>query len=338
VSPPLVSVLLPVRNAASTVVRAIQSVQAQTWCDWELVAVPNGSTDATMALLEDLTQADQRIQIINMPGADLVAALNGGLQRCGGEYIARMDADDEMHPVRLSRQISALHDHPELGLVGCRVSFGGDESAQAGYAEHVRWLNQQVSPEQLWRSRFVESPFAHPSVMWRRGVSAAHGGYRSGDFPEDYELWLRWWEAGVVMGKVDEDLMTWHDSPNRLSRVDARYAVEAFFRIKAPYIASELERSRRGRQVWIAGAGRPTRRRAAELEKHGITITGYLDVDPRKIGQRIGGLPVVGWCDLPPPSEAVVLSYVGNRGAREKVRTAMEDQGRREGSDYWLCA
>lgn len=337
-SAPVVSVLLPVHNGAGTLGRAIGSLRGQRLTDWELVVVENGSTDGTAGLLAELARVDHRIRIMNMDSPGLVAALNRGLAGCRGEFIARMDADDEMRPERLTAQIAALRANPGWGLVSCRVTFGGDEVAQAGYAEHVRWLNEQIEPAALRLARFVESPVAHPSVMWRRSVSETHGGYREGDFPEDYELWLRWFDAGVQMGKVDQALLTWHDSPRRMSRLDPRYRAEAFFRLKASFLASELDRSGRCREVWVAGAGRPTRQRAAELAHHGVVITGYLDVDPRKIGQRIAGCPVVGPDQLPDKAQAVVLSYVGNRGARAKVRSLLNSQGRKEGEDFWLCA
>jgi len=338
VTSPRVSVLLPVCNAAATVARAVASVQVQTMAAWELVMVENGSTDETPAILAGLAADDPRIHILNMPEPDLVAALNRGLGCCRGEFVARLDADDEMHPARLADQVAAMVEHPDWGVVGCRVAFGGDVTTQAGYAEHVTWLNAQITPDEIWRSRFVESPLAHPSVMWRRSVSAAHGGYRAGDFPEDYELWLRWLEAGVRMGKIEAERLVWHDAPDRLSRTDDRYRTDAFFRTKAVYVARELSRSGRGRAVWVAGAGRPTRQRAAELERHGVTISGYWDIDPRKIGQTVAGRPVVGTADLPHRDEIVVLSYVGNRGARAKVRSRLGGQGRQEGKDFWLCA
>lgn len=318
--------------------RALDSLATQTLRDWELLLVNNGSTDGTTHLAAARAENDRRIRLLNMDDADLVGALNWGLAATRGPLVARMDADDEMHPDRLAEQVEALEINPTWGLVGSGVDFGGDASAQAGYAAHVAWLNGQISPLQIRLARFVESPFAHPSVMWRREVSESHGGYRAGDFPEDYELWLRWLDAGVVMGKVPRSLLIWHDSPGRLSRADSRYRPEAFYALKARFIATELARTGNGREVWIAGSGRPTRQRAGGLERHGVVPVGYADVAPRKIGQSINGRPVVSPGQLPAPDRVVVLAYVGNRGARKKLRALFTQQGRVEGKDFWLCA
>ncbi len=336
---PCVSIIMPVRNAAATLAVALASVQGQTLAAWEAVVVDDGSTDDSVALVRRVAAADPRVRLMRpaeRPG--LVGALNLGLAAAQARLIARMDADDRMHPERLARQAARLEAEPALGLVGCGVDFGGDAVAQAGYAAHVEWLNTVNTPEEIWLNRFVEAPLAHPSVMFRRELVSQFGGYAEGPGPEDYELWLRWLEAGVRMAKVPEALLTWQDSPGRASRVDARYDVEAFFAVKAGYVAKELARSGGGRAVWIAGAGRPTRKRAALLEPHGVVIAGYVDIDPRKIGGRVAGRPVVGPEDLPPAGEAIVLSYVANRGARGKVRAMLKAQGRMEGRDFWLCA
>ncbi|HVT72614.1 MAG TPA: glycosyltransferase [Lacunisphaera sp.] len=335
---PAVSIVLPVRDAAATIARAVASVQAQTAGDWELLAVDDGSTDGTRAWLQAAAGRDRRIRLVEPPAHGLVPALNAGLAQARGGFIARMDADDECHPERLAGQAAYLATHPGTGLVSCLVDFGGDRAAQSGYALHVDWLNALVTPEQIALNRFIESPLAHPSVMFRRELVARLGGYRAGAFPEDYELWLRWLDAGVTMAKVPRALLAWHDAPGRLSRVDPRYSPEAFFAVKAEYVARELQRVGGGRAVWVWGAGRPTRKRAAHLQSHGVRIAGYIDVDPAKIGRRIDGVPVVGPGQVPPPAAAFVLGYVGTRGARELIRADLGRRGRVEGRDFLMCA
>ena len=351
---PLVTVLLPVYNAAGTSPRALASIQHQSFSDWELLAVDDGSTDGSREILAAAMRLDPRVRAIDRAHEGIVDALNAGLATARGELIARMDADDESHPERLAAQGQLFREHPDIGLAGCLVDYGGDRVAGEGYAVHVDWLNSLLTVEQIARNRFVESPFAHPSVMFRRELITRHGGYRAGDFPEDYELWLRWMDAGVRMGKVPRALLTWHDAPGRLSRTDSRYDIEAFFRMKAEYIAKAVGRlipkppnlggSRRVRDnapyrnVFVWGAGRPTRKRAAYLEAYGLQIAGFIDIDPKKAGRKVGGRPVIVPAALPPPGGTFVLGYVANRGARELIRAELAAHGFAEGRDFLMCA
>jgi glycosyltransferase involved in cell wall biosynthesis len=343
VSCPIVSVLLPVFNAAATIARAIRCIRTQSWAEWELIVVDDGSTDGTRDVVAATARDEPRVRILARAHEGLVAALNEGLAEARGELIARMDADDVSHPERLAEQVAFLRApaHDEIGLVGCGVEFGGDRAVNAGYALHVDWLNALVTPDAIALNRFVESPLAHPSVMFRRELVEKFGGYRAGDFPEDYELWLRWLDAGVRMAKVSRVLLTWHDAPGRLSRSDARYDPEAFFRVKAGWIAREVERlvPRTG-GLFVWGAGRPTRKRAAHLAAHGVRIAGYVDVDAKKVTRAIGGTgaPVIGPAELPPPGEIFVLGYVSTRGAREQIRGELVARGYAEGKDFLMCA
>ncbi|HTX67242.1 MAG TPA: glycosyltransferase [Opitutaceae bacterium] len=337
-SAPTISVLLPVHDAAATLGRAVASIRGQTAGDWELLAVDDGSTDGSGEQLASAAREDLRIRVLRREHGGIVAALNAGLAAARGGLIARMDADDEAHPDRLAEQAAYLAAHRDIGVAGSLVAYGGDRAANAGYARHVDWLNSLRTPEQLALNRFVESPFAHPSVMFRRELVARHGGYRAGEFPEDYELWLRWAEAGVRLGKVPRVLLTWHDPPGRLSRTDPRYAADAFYRVKAHYLARWLARERRGRRLLVWGAGRPTRKRAAHLEAEGCTIDGYVDIDPRKAGRRLAERTVIAPGELPPPGGTFVLGYVANLGARELIRGGLAARGYLEGRDFLMCA
>ena len=339
---PRVSVILPVRNASSTVARAIASVRAQTFSDWELIAVDDGSTDGTREILQELAKVETRLAIIEQAHAGVAMAANAAIAAARGEWVARMDADDEAMPARLAEQVGFLQapENRGVGVVGSLVEFGGDRAAREGYARHVDWVNSLLTPAAIAVNRFVEAPLANPSVMFRRELVARHGGYRDGDFPEDYELWLRWLDAGVRMAKVPRVLLRWNDPPGRLTCTDARYDAEAFFRVKAEWIARELARVADGRKIFVWGAGRHTRKRAAHLTAHGVRVAGYIDVDVKKTGRGLGGtgVPVIGEGALPEPGEIFVLSYVTTRGAREYNRAKLMARGYGEGRDFFLCA
>ena len=316
-----VSVLIPVYNAAETILDTLNSLRAQTFSPIETLVVDDGSTDGTLQLLRE--QKD--ILLLERPHRGIVPALNDGLDAASGDLIARMDADDVCLPQRIQKQVEFLERHPDIGLVGSRVMFGGDRERQAGYAAYVDWINTLISPEEIGINRFVESPFAHPSVMFRKTLVSRYGTYRDGSFPEDYELWLRWMAQGVKMAKVDEQLLTWNDPPSRLSRNDDRYSIDAFYRTKAEYLVQWLkENNPHHPEVLIWGAGRVTRKRASILEECGLRITHYIDIKPRSLNC---GTPVILPPEVPPPDQGFILSMVGNRGASDQIRAYLTEAG-----------
>lgn len=331
------SILMPVYNGADTLPETLASIQSQDDDDWELVAVDDGSTDGTAALLQAEAARDPRIRLHPIPHGGIVAALNAGLDVCRGDLIMRMDADDIMSPQRVRLQRAFMDQHPDVDLIASRASYGGDVAQYQGLAHFVDWTNQLLSPQQIRQHRFVETPLIHPTVTFRRTLVDQFGGYRDGDFPEDYELWLRWAEAGVVMQKLPDTLLEWRERGGRLTRTDSRYAVDAFYRIKTQYLARELTRRNQARVV-VWGAGRITRKRAELLCERGIQIDAYIDIDPKKIGQVIHGRPVWSPDRLKGAGDVFVLVYVGNRGARELIREDLEKRGYVMGKDFMLAA
>lgn len=329
---------MAVRNAAATVEAAIRSIERQTLADWEFVVVDDGSTDGTSGRLDEARRRDPRIRVVRAPHAGLTPALNTGLTEARGTFIARMDADDVSDRERLAAQVTLLAADPTLGAASGLVEFGGDRVQSEGYARHVDWLNSLRTPDEIALNRFVESPVANPSAMFRRELINRWGGYREGDFPEDYEFWLRWFEGGLRMGKTSRVLLTWNDPPDRLTRRDPRYAAAAFYAIKAAYLAREIRRLRHGREVWIWGAGRRTRRRVDPLIAEGIAVDGFIDIDPRKAAAGRLPIPVVLPLDMPSAERAFVVGYVGKRGARELIRNDLATRGYVEGRDFLMAA
>ncbi|MGE4551253.1 MAG: glycosyltransferase [Opitutales bacterium] len=337
---PRISVVLPFRDAADTLQEAVDSMLGQGEGDFELLAIDDGSSDSSPVIMQDLAAQDARIQFLATDGKGIVNALNLGLEKAKAPCIGRMDADDLSHPDRLSRQLEFLDGHPEVGLVASRVEhWTPDGVPRPGYAAYVEWTNGLLLPEDLALSRFVESPLAHPSVVFRKELVESLGGYGEGVFPEDYELWLRWMESGVRMQKLPEALLKWRDHGERLSRLDPRYSPDAFYRMKLGYLHRWLERHNPFYpvvKVW--GAGRKTRRRVRFLEEAGSRVASFYDVDPRKTGEPREGLSVRPIEEIPPPGQEFIVVMVGVRGARQKVAAFLGERGYREGVDFILAA
>jgi glycosyltransferase involved in cell wall biosynthesis len=315
------SILLPFRDAETTLQQAVESIRVQTFQDWELLLLNDGSKDNGPHIAEKLAEQDPRIRVLHLPPQGIVSALTTGIELAQSPVLARMDADDVSHPDRIAKQVVYLRDHPTLDLISCRVGFGGDRKAQAGYASHVDWINNLITHEDMFFHRFVDAPIAHPSVMFRRSAVDHFGGYREGKFPEDFELWLRWFERRARFAKLPEMLLTWNDHPDRLSRCDPRYSQEAFYRTKCEYLLKALPEQR---PLWLWGAGRPTRKRFAPI-KAVRPFAGFVDIDPAKIGRHLQGRPVVFPDQI--PEDAYVLLGVANPGAREKSASFLTSMG-----------
>ncbi len=334
-----ISVVLPARNEEALLPDALASLWRQSETDFEVIAVDDGSSDDTWRLLSEMSASEPRLRAIRQEPLGLVAALNAGLQEARGRYIARMDADDLACPGRLRLQASYLDGHPGIGVVACRVSYLGDAERNQGLAAFVDWTNALQTPEQISLYRFVETPVIHPSVMFRREPAARHGGYRDGPFPEDYELWLRWLEAGEQIAKLDDVLLEWRERPGRLTRTDPRYSVDAFYRIKAPYLHRWLARHNPHHpRVVVWGSGRTSRQRLRHLTDLGIQVEAYIDIDPRKLGYFINGAEVLPPAALPGPGRCFVLGWVGSRGARAEIEAELQQRGFRLGEHYLPCA
>jgi glycosyltransferase involved in cell wall biosynthesis len=217
-----------VRDAQTTLGACLESLSAQTFADYEVIAVDDGSSDRTPAILANAAAADSRVRVVRTPPRGLVPALNTAAAHARGALIARMDADDVCRRERLALQVRGLDEDPRCAILGCRVELVGARGPNRGMRDYVRWLNGLLSHADIVRDLLVESPIAHPSVMVRAEVLRDLGGYRAFDGPEDYDLWLRAHARGWRFGKRAEVLLDWRDHPGRLTRRDPRYAAERF--------------------------------------------------------------------------------------------------------------
>lgn len=185
-SPPRVSVVLPVFNAERYVAEAVDSIVGQTLRNWECIAIDDGSTDGTPTILAGRAARDPRIRLVSRPNRGLTRTLNEGIGLARAAFVAIMNADDIASPGRLEKQAAFLDTHPRVAAVG---------SATITFAEAGPWRVVAAPPADpvALRSLLMRtSPFAHPTVMFRKQAVVDAGMYRPQFEPaEDYDLWLR---------------------------------------------------------------------------------------------------------------------------------------------------
>lgn len=183
---------MPVYNAQRYVGEAVRSIVAQTWRNWELIVIDDGSTDRSSEILRDWAARDPRIRLISRPNTGYLRALNEGLSLAQGEFIARMDADDVSHCERLERQIAFLESHPDCVAVGSallRIDADGDVLCEEPMPE-----THEDIEARLFNGL---GALGHPAVTMRRSALIEVGGYRDAYYgAEDHDLWLRLAERG----------------------------------------------------------------------------------------------------------------------------------------------
>ncbi len=333
-SAPGISVLLPCYNADRFLGEALRSLQLQTFADFEIIAIDDGSTDGTLELLRDAAASEPRLRLISAEHRGLVATLNEGLRAARGDLIARFDADDLAHATRFERQIALLEAGTELAACGTGVRYFPLEQVRAGARAYEEWINTLQAPSEVARDMFVECPIAHPTLMVRAEALRAVGGYRDNGWPEDYDLILRLFTAGHPLANVPEVLHHWRERADRLSRTDERYSLNAFRRCKVHYLKESLLR---GRAVVICGAGPVGKEFARELQTQGVEVRAFVDVDPRKVGQRPHGTTVLPLSKLPRGGVFTVAAVAAPR-ARQQIRAELVARGLEELSEFCAVA
>jgi glycosyltransferase involved in cell wall biosynthesis len=334
---PLVSVLLPVRDAAATLVRCLESLGAQTLRDYEIVAVDDGSSDDSGRILDAQALRDGRLRVRHTPPRGLVAALNTAADEARGPVLARMDADDVSAPQRLAAQYARLHEGPHVDILGSRVAWRGAEGGNtSGMQAYVDWQNSLLDHHAIVRDLWVESPLVHPTVMFSASLLASLGGYREFDGPEDYDLWLRAERAGYRLGKHEDTLLEWWDTPARLTRVCARYAAPRLLALKLAALSVRYLTPARPIVMWGAGPiGKSWSRALTDL---GHRVVAFVEVDRRKLGMRIHGAPVIGVAEVERFRTALHLAAVGSAAGRRRIREVTSEMGLRDGHDLVAVA
>lgn len=221
-----ITVLLPTMNSERFLRETLQSIAAQTYRDFEVVAVDSGSRDGTLGILADAWGFPMRV--LDASGKNLPESLNLGIQQAAGEYIARIDADDVAEPERFGLQVSFLDAHPEAALVGGQIRIIDERGASLGTRRYP------TDPQRVRQGLAVKNVIAHPAVMFRRQAALAAGLYDPkpplGQC-EDYDLWLRMLGQGEL-ANLDVPVLRYRLHGGALKATRTRSILKATLQVK----------------------------------------------------------------------------------------------------------
>jgi len=329
VSRPRVSVLLPVRDEEPYLAECLESLSGQTLSGFEVIVVDDGSSDASPALAKDHARGDSRFRVVRQEQAGMVAASERARAEARAPLVARMDADDVAVPERLELQVAAIEEEG-LAAVGGQVEYFPDPTD--GMRDYAAWLNSLVTVDAALRDLWVECPLPGPGLTARAELVS----YRDRGWPEDYDLVLRIWEAGGRFRNVEALVHRWRDHPKRLTRTQPAYTLSAFRRCKVQFLRRTLLAGGRAAVVW--GAGPTGKALARELLAAGTPLAAFVEVDPRKLGKRIHGAPVVAVERAGEFPGTLALGAVSGPEGRTRVRELTAELGLVEGRDFVAVA
>ncbi|RKN75907.1 glycosyltransferase family 2 protein [Paenibacillus ginsengarvi] len=213
-----ISVVMAVYNGELYVQQAIDSVLAQTYDNFELIVIDDGSTDRTPKILDRLK--DKRIIKYRLPtNRGAANALNFAIKKARGDWIAVHDADDVSMPERLAVQAGYVLQNPELVAVGSKITCIGENDVDPNQLRRTETnLNYGNDSELLYRNRYLVCPICHGTALFSKAKFLEAGGYdTSFRITYDYDLWLRLFQHGPI-GKIDEVLYKYRIHSSSLSR------------------------------------------------------------------------------------------------------------------------
>lgn len=317
---PLVSVLVPVRDAAPWLASSLASLARQTLTDHEVILIDDGSTDGSGELLDQAAARDPRWVVRHTEPRGLPAALNLAWSLARSPWLARHDADDLSHRMRLERQRDWLARHPDVGVLGtCVRAFPGSATG-AGMRRWISWHNTLLDHEQMECELLIDSPLTHGTAMFRRDALAAAGGWQERGWAEDLDLWIRLARLGVRFAKLPEVLYGWRQHPASSTRTDPRYSNEKFLSLKLSALDAGFLRD--GRPATLVGVGH-------SLERWRRALGDRVSVCHEIRRPVAGALP-----DLRAP---LVLALMAPQ-ARRRWRDALTRSGLRESDDFIFVA
>lgn len=330
---PKVSVIIPYSNSENCLENAVRSILNQTFDDFQILLINNNSTDNSPNIAWMLSAEDKRISLYTERRAGVSYAANLGIKNSKGLYISFMDANDYSFPERLARQVEYLDKHENIDIVSSLINYNTDIIKSGHFRDYANWTNTIIEYEDIFINRFIDQPFVSSTIMVRKNVFEEHGYFLHGDFPESYELILRWLSIGLKIYKIPEVLLSWNNVSSRIIHNSQKYRPAAYYTIKSIFLAQWLNDNDHP-YVWIWGAGHLSRKRVEFIENAGIFIEGYIDVVNRTLEDSF----CIHFNDFNWDAESFVISYVGDKIERSKVREFLKSKGKIEGKDFILAS
>jgi glycosyltransferase involved in cell wall biosynthesis len=325
-----VSLLMPFFNADRFIAEALESIQAQTETNWELIAIDDYSEDNSLEIIRNFAIHDKRIKIFSNQEKGILPALKLAFSKSKGKYIGRADADDIYPPQRLSKMVNLLKISPPKTIVTGMISYFSDNNVSRGYRKYEAWLNEINIGGITWSQIYRECVIASPNWLCSRAEMEKIGGFSDLDYPEDYDMVFKWYKNDFQVDCLAEVSLYWRDHPMRVSRISEAYQQKALFRLKIKRFL-EIEKYTK---LYLWGRGKKAKICASHLIGSGIDFH-WMDLEER-ISSEKDSIPIEDFriTDLSNGAKLLIEVY-SNPAQRRAMEDFLMGQNKMEGKDYW---
>ena len=329
----MVSIIIPFKNTAQFLTECLDSIQNQTYQDWEILAVDDHSNDNSFELVLKYAREDPRIQVLRNSGSGIIPALQMAYAHSQGNFITRMDSDDVMKPRRLEVMVKSLEEHGTGHAAVGQVKYFSERGISDGYDRYEKWLNNLTAKGSNYSEIYKECVIPSPCWMVHRSDFEYCKGFSPNRYPEDYDLTFRFYEKGLKVIPCSEILHLWRDYDTRTSRTHEHYAQNYFLDIKIHYFLKLDYNLLRPLVVW--GAGFKGKTIAKRLLDKGIEFSWLCD-NPNKINKKIYGKKMEHFKHLESLQNPQSIITVANERAQKEIKDYVKGLGQRAMKDFFF--
>lgn len=329
----MVSILMPVKNTSLYLSDCLDSILAQTYQNWELIAINDHSTDSSLAILQQYSQKDARIQVYNNTDTGIITALRLAFSKSKGTLITRMDSDDLMEVTKLAILVKQLKEAGEGHLAIGQVNYFSEDKLGQGYRNYAAWLNELTQKGQNFKEIYKECVIPSPCWMVHRTDLNSCGAFEPDRYPEDYDLCFRFYAQGLKVLPSLTILHQWRDYGTRTSRTHEHYANNQFINIKTHYFKQLDYNPQRTLVLW--GVGKRGKAIAQTLQAERLSFSWFCN-NPKKIGHRIYDVIIESVEQLSHLTHPQVIVSIASPDEQPLVCQELELLGLKAAEDYFL--
>jgi len=333
---PLVTIIMAVKDTAPYLPACLDSILAQTYQNWELIAVNDHSSDDTPAILQAYADKDPRIRYFDSDQPRLIPTLQVGYRETRGSLINRMDSDDKMPEYKLQVLVDEWQKHGKGTVIAGGTKHFVDEGVVGdGFVKYEEWLNEVARSNTHYQEIYRECVI--PSHCWliHKDDFDAAGAFDPLVYPEDYDLCFRFYRLGLKIVGMDVILHYWRDRSNRISRTWEEYKDNRYFDLKMRFFY-ELDRDR-SRPLVLWGAGQNGKDMARILQSYDDSFHWVCD-NERKIGKDIYGVRMEHFENVPSIENPQIIIVVASPSGKKEIEELLHTWNKKPVTDYWFFA